>query len=73
MFKACAHALETRIEAEVDSPNDIKNYEHMLLRTYGENIGCTTILLPRHRVITDILPTYSQMIKISTDIERTCK
>ena len=72
MSKACTNDLETRIEAEVDSPNDIRDYEHMLLRTYGENIGCMTVLLPRYRVITEIVPIYSQMTKMSTDIERKC-
>jgi hypothetical protein len=72
MFKAVANSLETRIEANIDTLQDIKDYEHMLLRTYGETIECKTVVLACHTVITEILPVYSKMIELSIDTENKC-
>jgi len=69
MINACAYSLETRIRAEIDSLKDIQDYKYMLLLTHGEKIGCTTVLLPRYRVMSEIFPIYSRMNKLSIDIE----
>jgi transcriptional regulator with XRE-family HTH domain len=69
MINACILALETRIKAELDPQKDIKDLKYLLLLTYGEKVKCSTLLLPRHCVISEMLLIYSRMVKLSIDVE----
>ena len=69
IINASILALENRIEAELDLLIDIKEINYLLLMTYGEKVKCSTLLLPRNRVIAEMMPIYTRMNKLSIDIE----
>ena len=69
MVEECAYLLESRIKTRVDSQKDIQDYKYMLLKTYGEKIGCLTLLLPREKVLYAVIPIYTLMNKLVLDIE----